>query len=142
MAQRIICLDVGTVRIGVAVSDPLGMFAQGLVVWKAESPWMDELEKCFERYNTGCLLVGLPLREDGSVGPSAQHVQEVVQSIQERFPSVTVKYWDERYSTRTATDFLIEGDVSRKKRKLSVDKIAASVILQSYMDAQGVDVFQ
>lgn len=142
MAQRIICLDVGTVRIGVAVSDPLGMFAQGLVVWKAESPWMDELEKCFERYNTGCLLVGLPLREDGSVGPSAQHVQGVVQSIQERFPSVTVKYWDERYSTRTATDFLIEGDVSRKKRKLSVDKIAASVILQSYMDAQGVDVFQ
>ena len=46
---RIICLDIGTVRIGVAVSDPLGMFAQGIAVWKAESPWMDELERTFER---------------------------------------------------------------------------------------------
>ena len=69
---RIICLDIGTVRIGVAVSDPLGMFAQGIAVWKAESPWMDELERTFERYDTGCLLLGLPIREDGSIGPSAQ----------------------------------------------------------------------
>lgn len=142
MPLRIICLDIGTVRIGVAVSDPLGMFAQGIAVWKASDSWMDELEKCFERYNTGCLLVGLPLREDGSTGPSAVHVQEVVQAIRERFPSVTVKFWDERYSTRTATGFLLEGDVSRKKRKQSVDKIAASVILQGYMDAQGVEQFQ
>ncbi len=138
---RIICLDIGTVRIGVAVSDPLGMFAQGIAVWNAEGAWMDELEKTFERYDTGCLLIGLPLREDGTIGPLAQHVQEVAGKIAERFPGVAIRYWDERYSTRTATDYLLEGEVSRKKRKKSVDKIAASVILQSYMDAAGTEGF-
>lgn len=138
---RIICLDIGTVRIGVAVSDPLGMFAQGIAVWKAEGNWMDELEKTFERYDTSCLLLGLPIREDGTIGPSAQHVQEVASRIQQRFPMVTLKFWDERYSTRTATDFLLEGNVSRKKRRKSVDKIAASVILQSYMDSEGAERF-
>jgi putative Holliday junction resolvase len=54
---------------------------------------------------------------------------------------VTLKFWDERYSTRTATDFLLEGNVSRKKRRKSVDKIAASVILQSYMDSEGAERF-
>lgn len=138
---RIICLDIGTVRIGVAVSDPLGIFAQGIAVWNAAGPWMDELEKTFERYDTGCLLLGLPIREDGTFGPSAQHVREVAAQIQDRFPMVTVKYWDERYSTRVATAYLLEADISRKKRKKSVDKIAAAVILQSYMDAQGTETF-
>ena len=138
---RIICLDVGTVRIGVAVSEPLGMFAQGIAVWKADGPWLDELERAFERYDTGCLLVGLPIREDGTIGPSAQHVQDVVKEIQRRFPMVTVRYWDERYSTCTATSYLLEGNVSRRKRKQSVDKIAAAVILQSYMDTKGADRF-
>jgi putative Holliday junction resolvase len=138
---RIICLDIGTVRIGVAVSDPLGMFAQGIAVWQAQGPWMDELEKTFERYDTACLLLGLPIREDGTIGPSARHVQDVAAQIQERFPMVTIRFWDERYSTRTATDYLLEGNVSRKKRKKSVDKIAASVILQSFMDSEGAERF-
>lgn len=138
---RIICLDVGTVRIGVAVSDPLGIFAQGIAVWKADSPWMDELEHAFGRYDTQCLLVGLPVREDGTTGPSAQHVQKVAEEIQRRFPMITVKYWDERYSTRTATSFLLEGNMSRRRRKQFVDKIAAAVILQSYMDAKGAEQF-
>jgi putative Holliday junction resolvase len=138
---RIICLDIGTVRIGVAVSDPLGMFAQGIAVWKAEGNWLDELEKTLKRYDTSCLLLGLPIREDGTIGPSAQHVQEVAAQIQQRFPMITLKFWDERYSTRTATDYLLEGNVSRKKRRKSVDKIAASVILQSYMDSEGAEKF-
>ncbi len=138
---RIICLDIGTVRIGVAVSDPLGMFAQGIAVWKADGLWLDELEHTFERYDTSCLLLGLPIREDGTMGPSAQHVQEVAALIQERFPMVTLKFADERYSTRVATGYLLEGNVSRKKRKQSVDKIAAAVILQSYIDREGAESF-
>lgn len=134
---RIVCLDVGTVRIGVAVSDPLGMFAQGIAVWKAQGNWLEELEKCLEYYDTSCLLLGLPIREDGTIGPSAQHVQEVAEEIRERLPMVTIKFQDERYSTCTATSFLIEGNMSRKKRKNCVDKVAASVILQSYIDANG-----
>jgi len=117
------------------------MFAQGIAVWKADGLWMDELERTFERYDTSCLLLGLPIREDGTIGPSAQHVQEVAAQIQERFPMITLKYADERYSTRVATGFLLEANVSRKKRKQSVDKIAASVILQSYLDREGADRF-
>ena len=138
---RIICLDIGTVRIGVAVSDPLGMFAQGIAVWKADSDWLSELEKACEKYDTGCLLLGLPIREDGTIGPSAQHVQEVAAQIQERLPMVTLKFWDERYTTRVATEYLLEANVSRKKRKKSVDKIAAAVILESYMQSEGADRF-
>ena len=91
--------------------------------------------------NTGCLLLGLPIREDGTIGPSAQHVQEVAAQIQERLPMVTLKFWDERYTTRVATEYLLEANVSRKKRKKSVDKIAAAVILESYMQSEGADRF-
>ena len=139
--QRILCLDIGTVRIGVAVSDPLGMFAQGIAVWKADGDWLTELGTLFERYDTSCLVVGLPLLESGAEGASAKLVRDAVAAVTERYPQVTVKMWDERYSTSIATSFLLEGDVSRKKRKKSVDKIAASVILQSYMDANGAETF-
>ncbi len=138
---RIVCLDVGTVRIGVAVSDPLGMFAQGIAVWNADGPWLDELERTFVRYDTGCLLIGLPIREDGTIGPSALHVREVASQIQERFPSATIRFSDERYSTRVATGYLLEGNVSRKKRRKSVDKVAAAVILQDYLDREGAERF-
>lgn len=138
---RIICLDIGSVRIGVAVSDPLGMFAQGIAVWKADSPWLDELEKLLVRYNTSCLVVGLPLLESGKEGTSALLARDAASKINERFPQVTIKMWDERYTTSIATSYLLEGNVSRKKRKKSVDKIAAAVILQSYMDAHGAETF-
>ncbi len=138
---RIICLDIGTVRIGVAVSDPLGMFAQGIAVWSARGPWLDELERVFARYGTGCLLLGLPVREDGTIGPSALYVREVAARIRERFPSATVKFSDERYSTRVATACLLEGNVSRKKRRAAVDKVAAAVILQGYLDREGAERF-
>lgn len=139
--QRILCLDIGTVRIGVAVSDPLGMFAQGIAVWKADGDWLTELGTLFERYDTSCLVVGLPLLESGAEGASAKLARDAAAAVTERYPQVTVKMWDERYSTSIATSFLLEGDVSRKKRKKSVDKIAASVILQSYMDANGAEAF-
>ncbi len=138
---RILCLDIGTVRIGAAVCDPLGMFAQGIAVWQAESDWIPELAKMLDYYGTHWLLLGLPIREDGSEGPSTQRVRSVAAEIQAAIPEVKIRYWDERYSTRTATAFLLEGDLSRKKRKDRVDKIAAAVILQSYMDARGVDDF-
>lgn len=136
---RVICLDVGTVRIGAAVSDPLGLFAQGIAVWNAAGPWLDELERTFARYGTDRLLLGLPIREDGTIGPSAQHVRDVAAQIQARFPAVRISYADERYSTRVATAALLEANVSRKKRKKSVDKIAAAVILQSWLEREGAD---
>lgn len=139
--NRLLCLDIGTVRIGVAVSDPLGSFAQGLGCWKAQGPWLDELKETLERYETNNLLLGLPLREDGSEGPMAEKVRAVAARIQARFPEVKIQFWDERYTSRIATNLMLEGDVSRRKRKGRVDQIAASLILQSYIDARGVDSF-
>ena len=80
------------------------------------------------------LLVGLPLRTGGNEGPEAEHIRAVAESIRERHPSVEIILWDERFTTVIAQQSLLEGDVSRKGRKGKVDKIAASILLQSYLD--------
>ncbi|MDR0648724.1 MAG: Holliday junction resolvase RuvX [Synergistaceae bacterium] len=133
---RIIALDVGSVRIGVAVSDPLGSFAQGLTVLQAASDWMEELSPLITEYAAHTLLVGMPLRTNGSIGPEALAMRDVIQSLSERFPGCRVIHWDERFTTAIANQALIEADVSRKGRKGQVDKVAAALLLQSYLDSR------
>jgi putative Holliday junction resolvase len=135
MAERIVCLDIGAVRIGVALSDPLGMFAQGVAVWSAKKKWKIELDALMEQYGVSVLLVGLPLRTDGSQGPEAKRILDMAGALQERYPSVKVRTWDERFSTVTAHQNLKERGLSEEKRRGVVDKTAAAVILQSYLDA-------
>lgn len=133
--QRIIALDIGSVRIGVAVSDPLGMFAQGIAVLRADSEWMGELEEILGRYGEPSILVGLPRRTDGSEGPEAAKMRETAESIKARFPKLELFFWDERFTTAIAQQSLLEADVSRKGRKEKVDKIAAALLLQNYLDS-------
>jgi len=137
MTRRILCLDIGTVRIGVALSDPLGMFAQGVAVWSAKKKWKLELDLLMEQYGVSLLLIGLPLRTDGSRGPEARRILDMVEALRERYPSVEVRTWDERFSTVTAHQNLKELGLSEEKRRGVVDKTAAAVILQSYLDARG-----
>lgn len=132
--QRIIALDVGSVRIGVAVSDPLGMFAQGVAVLQTAGNWLDELAEIAGRYSEPMLLVGLPLRTDGSEGPEAQDMRALAEKIKERFPGLKLEFWDERFTTTIAQQTLLEADVSRRGRKKKVDKIAATLLLQNYLD--------
>ena len=132
--DRIVAVDIGTVRIGVAVSDPFGSFAQALTVLNARGVWMEELKGIVDNYRTDKLLVGLPLRTGGNEGPEAENIRSIAQSIRERIPSVEIIFWDERFTTVIAQQSLLEGDVSRKGRKGKVDKIAASILLQSYLD--------
>lgn len=132
--QRIVALDVGSVRIGVAVSDPLGMFAQGVAVLQAEGPWLDELAKILAQYEKPKLLIGLPRRTNGSEGPEAEHMRETAATVSARFPELEIEFWDERFTTTIAQQALIEADVSRKGRKQKVDKIAATLLLQSYLE--------
>ncbi len=134
MTERVLALDLGTVRIGVAASDPLGVFAQGIAVLPAEGPWLEKLDELMGAYAPGVLLVGLPVRTDGRRGPEAERVKEWTALLAGRYPGVRVELWDERYSTTIARRMLIEGDVSRKKRRTVVDKVAAAVILQSWLD--------
>jgi putative Holliday junction resolvase len=134
-AKRIIALDVGTVRIGVAASDPTGTFAQGVSVLKADGAWMDELETIMGRYSAGKLLVGMPRRTDGRDGPEAERMKLTVERLRSRFPDADVTTWDERFTTVMANRAMLEGGASRSKRRSGVDKVAAAVLLQNYLDA-------
>ena len=132
--QRIIALDIGSVRIGVAVSDPLGFFAQGVAVLDAKGCWLSELAKIAGEYEKPKLLIGMPRRTDGSEGPEAVRMRETAKSVQEYFPDLEIEFWDERFTTTIAQQALLEADVSRAGRKKKVDKIAATLLLQSYLD--------
>lgn len=133
---RTVALDMGTVRIGVAMSDPFGSFAQGVAVWDASGDWIGELEKLLESSGASELVIGLPIREDGTKGPSASKIEKEASKISRAFPNLKIIFQDERYTSVIANRILIEGEVSRKKRKKSVDKIAASLILQTYLSSK------
>jgi putative Holliday junction resolvase len=132
---NVIALDIGTVRIGVAASDPTGIFAQGVSVLRAKDSWMENLSKILDERGAGKIVVGMPRRTDGSYGPEARHVKETVESLRAFFPEVEVVMWDERFTTVIANRALIEANVSRAGRKRAVDKVAAAVLLQNYLDS-------
>ena len=132
--RRILALDIGTVRIGVAVSDPLGMFAQGIDVLPAEGNWLEQLDGLVKTYDPEILLLGIPIRTNGTRGPEALRIEECAEMLGDRYPEVKVQLHDERFSTSMAQQALLEGDVSRKGRKGKVDKVAAALILQSWLD--------
>lgn len=133
--ERILALDVGDARIGVAVSDPLGIIAQpvGLVTRVGWGPDIAKITEFAEQYGTCALLCGLPLNMDGSAGGQAEKVRAFAQQLEKK--GFTVTFWDERMTTVTAERALIEGGVHRADRKRLVDKTAAAVILQAYLDA-------
>jgi len=133
--MRYIGLDVGTRTIGVAVSDPLGFTAQGITTVRRKSLDHDfiELEAIFKEYVVKEVIVGLPKNMNGSIGPQAELSMEFGRQLEERF-NLKVIYWDERLTTMAANRIMIEADFSRKKRKSLVDKIAATYILQGYLD--------
>jgi putative Holliday junction resolvase len=132
--ERILALDIGHVRVGVAVSDPLGFFAQGIGVLSAAGDWIDEISTLVEQYDVRTLLIGLPVRTDGSTGPEAKWILSTVELLRALFPDQKVELWDERFTTTIAERIMIEGNVSREKRRHSRDKVAAAIILQGYLD--------
>lgn len=133
---RIIALDVGDVRIGIAISDPTGTIAQPLEVykrvgWGPDSRYMRAL--C-DRYETNDVLLGLPLNMDGTAGFQTEKVRAFAQKLQEN--GMNVFFQDERMTTVTAEDVLISGSVRREDRKKYVDKLAATVILEQWLASE------
>lgn len=134
--MQILCLDIGLVRIGIAKSDELEIIASPLEVYRRTNSINNDakyIAKLAESNNIGLIVVGLPLKLDGSSGSSVDMVNEFIEKIK-KFTSIPIELQDERLSTIIATDILLEGNVSREKRKGVVDKIAATIILQSYLD--------
>ena len=109
--KRVVALDVGSVRIGVAVSDPLGIFAQGIAVLSAQGNWLSELKKIIDKYNNPKLVIGLPKRMDGKEGPEAKKMREWASQIKEEFPDIEIEFIDERYTTSIAQRTLLEANV-------------------------------
>ena len=135
--HRILALDIGERRIGVAVADPLGITAQGVETIETRGAQRDRerIAQLAAQYETKRLLLGLPRSMDGSEGFQAQRVREFAAGLEDM--GFEIRYQDERLTTASARRTLIEGGVRRQKRKQVIDKLASVYILQSYLDAGG-----
>ena len=135
---RFLGLDVGEKRIGIAISDPFGWSAQPVKTLHRQSDTTDfeEIADCVAENQVACLVVGLPKNMNGTIGSQGESVQAFAEELKTYLSAeVEVRFWDERLSSRSAERVLLEGNVSRKKRKDVIDKMAAVIILQNYLDA-------
>ncbi|MCL1975943.1 MAG: Holliday junction resolvase RuvX [Firmicutes bacterium] len=140
--MRILGLDVGSKTIGIAVSDPLGFSAQGLTTVRRSSWQADLAAVCnyISEYEAKTIIIGLPLNMNGSLGPAATVAKLFAKKLEQAACAagldICVIMRDERLTTVAASRVLLQGDVSRQKRKKVIDKVAAVLILQGYLDYQ------
>lgn len=134
---RILGLDVGSKRIGVAVSDPLGITAQGLETIHRENKRLDfeRLGKVISDYAVVEIVVGLPLRMSGAEGTQSDKMRQFADDLEKRF-KLPVHLWDERLTSAQANRLLRETEMSIQRRGQVVDQMAAVLILQSWMEAR------
>lgn len=139
-ARRRLGLDLGEKRIGVALSDPLGLTAQGLVVLPRRGGAADfeAIAALVKEYGVAEVVIGLPRRLSGEIGPEAAAALEFAAEL-EQYLEIPVRTWDEWLTTVQAERVLLQADLSRRKRRRVVDKMAAAFMLQSYLDARGRD---
>ena len=133
--MRILALDHGTRRIGVAVSDETKTIAQPLEYIPAEpfADFLARLKKILAEKEVDLVLLGLPRNMDGSYGPAAQKVETFAAVLKDAIIT-PIKLWDERLTSKMANRILVQGNVRRDQRKEKVDKMAAAILLQSYLD--------
>ncbi|MFY9561646.1 MAG: Holliday junction resolvase RuvX [Terriglobales bacterium] len=137
MPPRILALDVGAKRIGVAVSDPLGITAQGLETIQRQNKRRDleALARLLAEYQVREVVVGLPLRLSGAEGTQSEKMRRFAEELQSHF-GVTVHLWDERWTSTEANRLLRDAELSIEKRGKAVDRMAAVLILQSWLEAR------
>jgi putative Holliday junction resolvase len=135
-SARVLALDVGSKRIGVAISDPLGITAQGLETIQRQNKRkdMETLGRLLKDYEVREVVVGLPLRLSGAEGTQSEKMRRFASDLEAHF-GVTVHLWDERWTSTEANRLLRETDLSIEKRGRAVDRMAAILILQSWMEA-------
>ncbi|CEP67288.1 Resolvase, holliday junction-type, YqgF-like [Moorella glycerini] len=136
--MRIMGLDVGSKTIGVAVSDPLGWTAQGVTTIrrKSKAADVDALKQLVARYGVEEVVVGLPRNMNGTFGPRAEEARAFAARLEAEL-GLPVHLYDERLTTVAADKILLEADLSRRRRRAVVDQVAASIILQGYLDRRG-----
>lgn len=132
---RYLALDVGTKRIGVAISDPLAIIAQPLktISRSPEQQSIEEIEKLCKEYNVSAIVIGLPKNMDGSLGSQAQDVMRFTKKLEAKIKMAAI-FEDERLSSVAAEQMLIEQNIKPSRNKSLIDMAAAAIILQSYLD--------
>jgi len=135
--KRILAIDYGARRMGLAVSDPLGITAQGLETLERKNKRSDfaRLERTVREFNVGEIVLGYPLRMSGEEGAQAQKVSQFAEALRETL-QIPVHLWDERLTSAEANRLLREAEVSTRKRAQAVDRMAAVLILQSFLQAR------
>lgn len=138
--MRIIGLDFGTKTTGVAISDPMGWTAQGLEIIRRQEDehlkaTLNRIAQLCEEYKVEKIVLGLPKNMNNTIGERGEKTLLFKQKLEARL-RLPVETWDERLSTVAAENVLLEADVSRKKRKTVIDKLAATIILQNYLDSR------
>lgn len=134
--MRVLALDHGTKRVGLAISDEMGMIAQPLTFLPAEpiGELLERLKKVVSEKNVELILVGIPRNMDGSYGPAAEKARKFVEQLKAAF-TVQIRTWDERLTSVQANKAMIQGGLRREERKLKADQTAAAILLQSYLDS-------
>ncbi|MFH1867820.1 MAG: Holliday junction resolvase RuvX [Candidatus Omnitrophota bacterium] len=132
--MRILGLDIGEKRIGVAISDETQTIAQGLKTLSAEKAVFSKIEDIISEYDVKEVVVGLPIKMNGTMGLAAEKVLGFSDKLKKRL-KIAVYTFDERLTTRQGEVLMLQADISRKKRKMKIDKIAAQIMLQTYMDS-------
>jgi putative holliday junction resolvase len=137
MIARILGMDFGSKRIGLSISDPLGYTAQSLETLenKSNGQWIQVLRQVCQDNKVSEIVIGLPVNMNGSMGPKAQEVLQLVPCLEEAI-GVPIRTWDERLTSRQADRLMIEEGLSRRKQKNQSDKLAAILILQGYLDSK------
>ena len=135
MMKKKIGLDIGTVRIGIATSDILGMFATSYEVYRRRNLYLDAkyMAELANKLDADTFVIGLPLKLNGEEGDSVKMVKEFAEELK-KHSSLPIVFMDERLSTVSAERILIESNMRREKRKNVIDKVAAEIILQNYLD--------
>ncbi len=135
---RIMGLDVGDATIGIAVSDELGLIAQAISTIRRKTTKEDlqSLENIIDEKNIVKVVIGFPKNMNNTIGERGNKTLEFAEILKEAFPNLEIILWDERLTTVAAEKALLEANISRRSRKKVIDKIAAVLILQNYLDAQ------
>ena len=133
-SERILGIDYGEKRVGIAITDPLRMFAIPLITIENNQKFWDELKKVFQEYNIIQIVLGYPLKEDGSKSKITLLIEEFAEKLKNKY-KISIELIDERYSSAIAWEQIVEGVPSRKKRrdKSLIDRNAAAVILNDYL---------
>ncbi len=135
--MRILAIDYGEKRIGLALSDPLGFTAQGLetILKISKENFLEKIATLCKDRGVTEVIIGLPVNMNGTMGPKAKEIQDLLPELEAKL-AVPIKTWDERLTSREAGRLMIEEGLSRDKQKQNSDRLAATILLQSYLESR------